>query len=312
MRYLLNLLILIACFSFGQESGDTAAVKKNWKAKAVFGLNGTQSSFINWNAGGRNNISLLGFINGKATYSKGKFQWKNNLDAALGGVQYLGVGSSGEGLQKTDDRIEVSSEAGIKLREKLYASFLTSFKTQSLPGYKYPDDSTVLSKFMAPGYLNIAVGLNYDPNEHFSMFFSPLNAKMTFVRDQKLADAGAFGVRAAEYSLTTGELLSRGENFRFELGALLNMKYNKDIFENINLVASLNFFSNYLYKPENIDINTDLLFTFKVNSWFSASFNMSLIYDHDIMIEDRNGNIGPRTQYKSVLGAGVSYTLKTT
>lgn len=305
--------LLLSVYSFAQEASDTTAKEvKNWKSKAVFGLNGTQSSFVNWNAGGRNNISLLGFINGQANYSKNKFQWKNTLDFALGGLQYIGVGSSGEGLQKTDDRLEVSTEFGIKLREKLYASLLSSFKTQSLAGYKYPDDSTVLSRFMAPGYVNVALGINFDPNEHFTVFISPANAKMTFVNDQTLADAGAFGVKAAEYDLTTGELLKRGENFRFELGALLNMKYNKDIFENINLVASLNLFSNYLNHPENIDVNTDLLFTFKVNSWFSASFNMSLIYDNDIKITDRNGNTGPRTQYKSVLGAGVSYTVKNT
>jgi hypothetical protein len=165
---------------------------------------------------------------------------------------------------------------------------------------------------MAPGYVNLALGINYTPNTSLSMFLSPVNAKMTFVNDQTLADAGSFGVKAAEFDLSTGELIKRGERFRFELGALYNLKFNKDIFENINLIASLNLFSNYLDRPENIDINTDLLFTFKVNSWFSASFNMAIIYDHDIDIRDNNGNIGPRTQYKSVLGAGISYTVKNT
>lgn len=303
----------ISLSAFGQETApDTTAKETNWKASSVFGLNGTQSSFVNWNAGGRNSVSVTGFINAQAHYNKAKFQWKNNLALALGGLQYIGVGSSEESLQKTDDRIEFSTEVGYKLKEKLFGSVLSSFKTQFLEGYKYPDDSTVLSRFMAPGYANFALGLNYAPKEHLTLFLSPANAKMTFVQDQNLANAGAFGVRAAEYDLTTGELVKLGERFRFELGALFNMKYNKDIFENINLVASLNLFSNYLDRPQNIDVNADVLFTFKVNSWFSASFNMSVIYDHDIEITDIKGNVGPRTQYKSVLGAGISYTLKNT
>jgi hypothetical protein len=313
MKLAVCILASFSLTAFAQESADTSVqIKKNWESKAVFGLNGNQSSFINWNAGGRNNISLLGFFNGQANYNKGKLKWNNNLDFALGGLQYIGVGTSDDPLQKTDDRIDLSSEFGHQIKEKFYGTLMTSFKTQSLPGFNYPNDSVVLSRFMAPGYVNIALGINYTKSKHLAMFISPINAKMTFVRDQTLANAGAFGVRPAEYSLSTGELLQQGEKFRFELGALYNLKFNKDIFENINLIASLNLFSNYLDRPQNIDVNTDLLFTFKVNSWFSASFNMAIIYDHDINIRDNNGNTGPRTQYKSVLGAGISYTLKNT
>jgi hypothetical protein len=34
-----------------------------------------------------------------------------------------------------------------------------------------------------------------------------------------------------------------------------------------------------------------------------------LIYDDDIDIRDSKGNIGPRTQFKSVLGLGISYKM---
>jgi len=35
-----------------------------------------------------------------------------------------------------------------------------------------------------------------------------------------------------------------------------------------------------------------------------------LIYDDDIQIRDIDGNVGPRTQFKSVLGIGISYKLE--
>ena len=74
--------------------------------------------------------------------------------------------------------------------------------------------------------------------------------------------------------------------------------------------AKLELFSNYLKNPQNIDVNAEIIMNFKVNSWFSASINWLLIYDDDINIIDRDGNSGPRTQFKSVIGLGVAYTMK--
>ena len=74
--------------------------------------------------------------------------------------------------------------------------------------------------------------------------------------------------------------------------------------------SKLELFSNYLQNPENIDVNSEVLFSFKVNEWFSASANFTALYDHDIIIRDINGGVGPRTQFKSVLGLGLSYTMK--
>ncbi len=69
------------------------------------------------------------------------------------------------------------------------------------------------------------------------------------------------------------------------------------------------FFSNYLNKAQNIDVNLENIFAFKVNEWFSASLQWNLIYDDDIKTTDRNGSFGPHVQFKSVLGLGISYTL---
>jgi hypothetical protein len=309
MKYLkLIALSLSVGFSFAQEVGDT--LPKKWKLKSVFGINGTQSQFVNWNAGGRNNISAIGFINASANYRSEKLIFENDMSLALGGVKYLGASSSGEILQKTDDQIQITSSLGYPFNEKWSATFMADFKTQFLDGFNYPNDSVRISSFMAPGYLNLSVGADYKPNEDLTMFYSPVSSKMTFVQDQTLADQGAFGVKAAEYDATAGELIVAGENFRYELGSYFRIRYNKEIFKNINLDAKLSLFSNYLDRPENIDVNSDILFTFKVNSWFSASLNWSMIYDHDINIMDASGNVGPRLQFKSVLGVGISYSLE--
>lgn len=288
------------------DSTDT----RTWRLESKFGVNGTQSSFVNWNAGGRNNISLLGFVNARVAYRKEKISWSNTASLALGGLQYLGkADEGGEQLQKTDDKIELASIIGYKLRKSLYLSFLGSFRTQFLDGFKQPNDSVRVSKFMAPGYLNFGIGLDYTPSEDLSLFISPLAGKLTFVKDIALANQGAFGVRPAEYDASTGEIIRRGEELRAEFGPYFKGVYHKEIFTNINMATSLELFSNYLDRPQNIDVNGDVLFTFKVNSWFSTSLNCTVIYDHDVKIQSADGTSGPRTQFKSVIGMGISYKL---
>lgn len=301
-----------------QAQGETASVvsqnlpsidtlPKRWKLKAIYGLNGTQTSFINWNAGGRNNISLLGSISASANYEKNTFKWTNDLSLALGGLQYIEKNST-EGLQKTDDRIDIASNIGYKLKEHYYFSFIGGFKTQMLDGFTYPNDSVRVSTFLAPGYVSAALGIDYIKSDNFSIFSSPFAMKMTIVNDQTLANAGSFGVTGATYD-GLGNLLTQGERLRGEFGAYVKMKYNFTIAKNIDLKSKLELFSNYLNNPQNIDVNAEALFNFKVNEWFSASLQWTLIYDDDIDIRDADGNVGPRTQFKSVLGIGIAYKM---
>ena len=298
------LVFMTGLFSFAQEQDTT------WTSQVSFGANGTQSSFVNWNAGGRNNISVQGLISATARYAKKKTTWVNYLVLGLGGLQYIGAGSGEESLQKTDDRIEIGTIYGRKIKnKKLYSSFFASFKTQFIDGFNYPNDSVRVSTFMAPGYVNLGYGIDYKPTKHLSLFISPLSSKMTFVNDQVLANAGSFGVEGAEYN-SNGDIIAEGKRFRGEFGAYFKMNYKKEIVKNITMSSTLDLFSNYLDRPQNIDVNADVLFNFKVNGWFSASLNWTLLYDHDIDIRDDKGGVGPRTQFKSVLGLGVSYTVK--
>jgi len=314
MKKLLQIVILVLSSMNSLLANDTiiSLVPKvdtsYWKMKCAFGLNGTQSSFVNWSAGGRNNISAIAFISSMADYKKDKWLWKNSLDLALGGMKYIDAAGKKQGFQKTDDKIDLSTNIGYKLREKLYLSMIGGFRTQFMDGYNFPNDSVKVSTFMAPGYINLALGLDYTPNEHFSLFFSPLSSKMTIVNDETLANLGAFGVEKAVFSETDGVVAGKG--FRAEFGAYLKISYTKDLFKNVNFKGKVEFFSNYANNPQNIDVNADVLWTFKVNTWLQASLNWTLIYDDDINIRDTKGNSGPRTQFKSVLGLGLSYTLR--
>lgn len=281
---------------------------KYWKVNNVFGLNATQSAFVNWAAGGRNNVSALAFINSNFDYNKNNVKWTNEIRLALGGLLYFDEPR----MQKTDDQLFISTNYAYKIKDKWFYSILGDFRTQFLDGYIYPNDSIANSRFMAPGYSILALGVDYTPNEHFTVLMAPVTGKFTFVNDQRLADEGAFGVRAAELD-DLGTVIRKGDRFRAELGAYIKMLYKKDIMKNIMLQTRLELFSNYLEKPQNIDINADVLFNFKINSWFSATLQFNLIYDDDMHVAVNDGAGGtymaPRTQFKQVLGLGIQYRL---
>ena len=286
-----------------QDSEASEPKKSNWKLESIFSLNVTQSSFTNWSAGGRNNISGLGFINASADYSKNQIKWANQLSTGLGGIQYFD-----EGLQKTDDVLDIQSTFSYGLKDPWYLSLMGGFRTQYLNGFTSPEDSMRSSTFMAPGYVTVSLGIEYIPNDNLKIMLSPLAGKFTFVQDETLANQGAFGVEPAEYN-SMGEIVTKGENFRAELGAYFRFSYKKELFKNINLKSRLELFSNYIENPQNIDVNGELILDFKINKWFSANIQLNLIYDDDIDIEDRDGNVGPRTQFKQVLGIGIAYRL---
>ncbi len=312
MNHLVCALILSMNCSFWVISQDTLKVDSTlnvkWKLKAVYTLNGTQSSFVNWSSGGRNNISVLGTLVSNAYYQSKHLKWSNDLSVALGGLRYVEKEAT-EGLQKTDDRFDFSSNFGYKMSEHTYVSIVGGLKTQLLDGYTYPNDSVRVSAFMAPGYISGALGVDYIKSDHFSIFTSPFAMKLTIVNNQVLADSGAYGVQRATFD-ASGMLLSHGERLRSEFGAYVKIKYAQTLAKNIELKSKLEFFSNYTDDPQNIDVNAEALFNFKVNSWFSASLQCMLIYDDDIAIRDVNGRVGPRTQFKSVLGLGISYKMK--
>ncbi len=289
---ILALLVSIKTLNFYAQKDSLSP----WKFKSLFSLNGTQSSFVNWNAGGRNNISLLASFSGGLYYSHEHIKWSNDLNIALGGVRYLDK-NPGLVLQKTDDRVDFSSIIGHQFSKYLFTSFIAGFKTQMVNGYAYPNDSVRVSTFMAPGYLNLGLGIDFIKSDNFSIFTSPIAAKSTFVLDDVLSAAGAFGV-------------DKGKRYRQEFGAYVKIKFNHNLAKNIEMKSKLELFSNYLHKPQNIDINAELQLLFRINAFISTTVQWNLIYDDDVNIRDAKGKIGPRTQFKSVIGVGLSYKLE--
>jgi Protein of unknown function (DUF3078). len=266
-----------------------------WKKGGVVMINFSQTSLSNWSSGGENSLSGNGLLKVFANYKKGVLSWDNNID--------LGYGLMRQGAQsrKTDDKIDLSTKLGKELSKSWYLAGLLNFKTQFRPGYNYPNDSVKISGFLAPAYLVAAVGMDYRPKNFLSVFISPLSGRMTIVNDQKLADAGAFGVDPAQYS--GGIKVKDGKRTRQEFGGYIKVSFQKDIMPNVNLSSKVETFSNYLKNPQNIAVNWEMLLSLKVNKYIGASIGTQLIYDDAVKYQDK----GPRLQFKEILGIGFSY-----
>lgn len=279
---------------------------KPWKIGGVVSFNAQQVSLTNWAAGGVNSISFGGLVNVFAKYKKGKISWENNLDLGYGVIKQ----GDSKKWWKNDDKIQFSSKFGRELKKKWYATALADFRTQFADGYNYPNDSIYISRFMAPGYALAALGFDYKPNDHFSAFIAPVTGKFTFVSDDSLAKKGAFGVQK-EIRDANNLITQKHLNYRAEFGAYLKVQYQTKVMENITFQTVLELFSNYLNKPENIDVNWTTLTTFKVNNFISATLTTQLIYDDDIKVlrtsGDQKGTTGPDVQFKQVLGVGFNY-----
>ncbi len=289
------------------------AEEKNWTHGGFVGLNVSQSHFSNWTSGGQDNINGLGTFKYNLNYSKGKSKWDNTLDLALG-YSYFDFNMK---PLKTDDRINLSSLYGYDVvKEKLYATANLNFQTQFADGFDYKTDSTnKISAFLAPAYLTVGIGAQYTPTTWFSLNLAPVSGRLTIVNDQELADAGAFGVKAAVIDPVTGELLEHGSKFRMELGAQLIANVNYEIFKNVVFNSKLIVFYDYMQTRNlnamnkeygcRFDFDWDNALVLKVNDWLNCNITARLVYDEDIAPIEGDSFL----QFKEVLSVGISYKL---
>ena len=292
----------LAIATFGQDEQP-----EGWTHKGNLGFNFGQSAYANWAAGGQNAINGQALFNYEIHYLKGNFKWDNTLYTSLG-YSYFDFKKK---PIKTDDKIEFTSLAGIKATEHLNYSAELAFRSQFAKGYNYELDSTTyISKFLAPAYISLGLGIEWVPNPHFSLYFSPITGRITIVNDEYLASIGAFGVNALDANDTTQH--AKSEKIRYEFGARAVAKFQYPLAKNIDFNSKLELFSNYLNHPERIDVDWQNMLVLKVNDWLNANLATHLIYDYDIPFYTETGDLikGSKVQFKEVLAIGFMINLK--
>lgn len=244
---------------------------KNWKTKGNASLLFNQSTFDNWLAGGENNISGIVGVNYDFNYKKEDWSWDNKVIASYGLVKTR----TSSFAKKTDDRLELNSLLGKKVKENsnwFYSGFL-NFKTQFTKGYVYGKDPNgaeirdEYTNFLSPAYLSFGPGLLWKKSDNLKVNLSPATSKLTFVdKNFTLPDEAYFGVK-------------EGKSMRYELGFNASAYYKLDVLANVTFENILNLYSNYLEDPQNVDIDYQLNIVMKINKYLSTNLSFQTIYD---------------------------------
>lgn len=286
------IVLVVLINSVGLFAQDSVRKDTAWKMGGQVVFTVSQTSFINWASGGENSNSGNSRLGLFANYVEGKVSWENNLDIAYG------LAKQGEQeVRKTDDLLELNSKFGLKASKRLNYAALLNAKSQLADGFIYPGDSTKrkISAFMAPLTASFAFGIDYKPNTNTSVFMSPINSKLVYVANETFA---------AKNSIDSGKVS------RLDVGAIVKLKYQRDLLENVGFLTKLDLFANYkeLRELKDIDVDWEILITMKVFKLISVNINTHLIWDKDVLPLLEDGSLGDaKIQFKEIFGAGISY-----
>ena len=307
-----------------------------WTKSLMTNVNIGQTSLSNWAAGGDNTVSFAGFVDGNANYAKDAMFWNNRLQLDYGFL----YASSKPILQKNTDRIYLESKWGYKTEtmKNLYFSANYDFKSQFSTGYDYNTPGSLVdengnqlegdalkdawkearglkSGFLAPAYTNLALGIDYKPANWISVNFAPLTGGFVIVQNEALRKNYSMQLKE-EYlnqdlsSLAPEELGACYKPARFEFGAQVKADIAVKVNDNFSYTSQLVLFSNYLDHPENMRVNWDNRFDWKLAKYFSLTLTTNMIYDDKVMIfSEKDGQTKQRVQFKESLLFGFTWTI---
>ena len=286
-----KIIVFILCFVAIRGADAQEKDTSYWQGAGSGSVNFSQVSLSNWSAGGDGSLAFNLMFDYKLDYKKEKHLWQNYLELAYGMSKTVK-----EESKKTNDKIYFSSLYGYLIAKNFYISGQFVYNTQFANGYDYSvEPKMFISQFMSPGYLTVGAGFTWVPKKWITVTFSPIAWQGTFVRNTRLLDEDLFRVKPGKHCLS-----GVGGNFKLEI--------TYEFLPNMTVYSRLGLFSDYLHKPQNIDVKWDTQLTMKINKWFAENLNLNMIYDDDVMILQKDGHKGPRLQVKEVLGVGFRAT----
>ena len=271
-----------------QEKSNEIKEDSIWSKGMIIAFNFQQSGFSNWTQGGEGSITYGSTLHLFADKKEQNSSWFNSIEMGYGMIR-----RKESGPRKNTDLIILKSYYGRKISENMEFSAHIDLRSQFDYGYKYALDpvqgteiKTLVSAFLSPGYIQPALGLSYKKKKVFKATVSPISSKLTIVLDDTLSSRGAYGVVP-------------GEHYRSQLGATVNISYNKKIMENVTLKSNLLFFGDH----NNLrvwDLNLDAFLDMKVNKFLYGNFMFQMIYDEDA---------STLVQLRHVLSFGITFML---
>lgn len=289
---------------------------KNWKFTGVVGLNAAQTGIFNWAAGGNNNVTGFVFANMTLSFKKNKWTWDSNLDTELGEM-FSSDFRKDFRWRKANDKINFTTKGGFQMHPQWYLTLLGSFKSQYAPGKDYKavdnyeaNEPTLISKWLSPSYTDVALGVEYRPNDIFTIGVYPVAGRLTTCLEEDLRPNYGMPTVTHEDGSITYRPLSAA------LGLRINGGINYTLVKNLKIISTVTLFTPYTSKQQkfgNFDVDWDVAVTYNFLKVFSVSLMTSLKYYDQVKIDGPawgKFKEGPRArvQFKEVIGLGIGYS----
>ncbi len=295
VKILLAFSLMVVTLNINAQEKKNTVPPNGWTSEGNVQLLLNQSAFNKeWTGGGTSSIAGNIILNYEENYRFDNFSWTNRILANYG----LTKVKDDQFVRKTSDRLEVNSIAGLQLENSnWYYSFFANFRTQIDKGYNFitnPQTREITrmetTRFLSPAYLQAGPGFMWKKTDDFVINIAPATGRFIFVDSRftsgpNYVDGQYFGVDA-------------GKSSRFEFGASLSGYLQLQIMENVIMENNINFYSNYLEKPGNVDIDYLMNLEMGINKYLSANLLFQAIYDD---------NAVGAFQIREVFGMGINY-----
>ena len=277
-----------------ENSPDMAAPRQRyWKVFGNFQGKYTQSYYSdNWYKGGESNHSILGQINTEANYARKNTTFDNKLELKLG--FYTTEIDNKTTLRTNEDLIRFTSKYGLKAFENWYYSSQFQGYTQFMPVYDTKVTTKLKSKFFAPVYGNLSIGMDYKPkfkkkNITLSVLLSPLSYNCRYVSVDSIATN--FGIDA-------------GKNFKYTLGSRFDGNIKWTFLEDFTWTSKAQFYTSY----EGVEANWENTIDYRLTKYLSLQFFCHWRFDDTVKRKlDKDGNLMGYSQFKEFLTLNFNY-----
>ena len=272
-----------------------------WSWYSKFGVGFTSVQLTNWTGGGQDAISVALNCLASYDYTDSVFYWDNEMQLGYGLVR-----QGKQAIQKSDDRIILSTRATHKTSDWYRFTGFVDLRSQFVDGFNYGaldtlGNPTLISGFFAPAFLTAALGAELRPVSQVRILAAPLSSRSTFVSDDRII---AVGVASGDGAFG----LAPGERSRTSLGAVLNASIDWEMFTNVTLRTRFNGFMPY-ETPDLWVVTLENAVMMKVNSWLNIQWLADVFYDDRIPVVRTDGTTGPATQLRNQLIVNINWNL---
>ena len=278
-----------------EDIPEPARVKISyWKTLGRFQGKYTQSYYSeNWYKGGESNHSILGQLDFDANYARKTTTFDNKLELKLG---FHTTEIDGKKTFRTnEDLIRVTSKLGIRAWESWYFSSQFQGYTQFMPVYDTKVTTKLKSKFFAPVYGNLSVGMDFKPklkrkNSSLSILLSPLSYNCRYVSVDSIAPN--YGIE-------------QGKKYKYTIGSRFDGNIKWTFLEDFTWTSKAQYYTNY----ESAEINFENTVDYRFSRYFSLQFFCHWRFDDSVKRKkDKDGNLMGYGQFKEFLTLNFYYT----